>query len=154
VNVVRALLAKSLVIFGNTDGTIAGLLMDRAEYRRFAVAARSRAAGDTMPAHIAEKHLLCDASVVPGLLRMGLLDGHRSPTGLRIRNESVEAFKMKHVSLASIANSIGATSTRGLMHLCEKNGIKLLLVPRTGQRAQQPFIRVSDRPRLMEARLN
>jgi hypothetical protein len=107
-----------------------------------------------MPSYIVEKHLLCDASTVPGLLQKGLLEGHWSPTGLRIRNESVEAFKMKYVSLASIANSIGTTSTRGLMHLCKKAGIKLLLVPRTGQRAQQPFIRVSDRPKLMEARLS
>jgi hypothetical protein len=154
VNVVRALLAKSLVIFGNTDGTIAGLLMDRAEYGRFVTSVRSRAAGDTMPSYIVEKHLLCDASVVPELLRMGLLEGHSSPAGVRITNGSVEAFKSRYISLASIANSIGTTSTRTLMHLCKKAGIKLLLVPRTGQRAQQPFIRVSDRPRLMEARLN
>ena len=154
VDVVRALLARSLAIVGNTDGTVAGLLMDSAEYGRFATSARSRAAGDTMPAYIVERHLHCDASVVPGLLQMGLLEGHRSPTGLRITIGAIEAFKTKYVSLASIANSIGTTSTRGLMHLCEKNGIKLLLVPRTGQRAQQPFIRLSDRPKLMEARLN
>jgi hypothetical protein len=154
VDVVRALLTGSLAIVGNTDGTIAGLLMDRAEYRHFAVDARGRTAGNTMPAYIVEENLHCDANAVPGLLQMGLLDGHRSPTGLRIGNESVEAFKMKYVSLASIANSIGATSTRGLMHLCEKTGIKLLLVPRTGQRSQQPFIRLSDRPKLMEARLS
>jgi hypothetical protein len=154
VDVVRALLAGSLAIVGNTDGTIAGLLMDQAEYRRFAFVARSRAAGDTMPSYIVEKHLLCDASTVPGLVQKGLLEGCTSPTGLRIRNESVEAFKTKYLSLASIANSIGATSTRGLMHLCKKAGIKLLLVPRTGQRAQQPFIHVSDRSKLLDARLN
>jgi len=154
VNVVRALLAGSLAIFGNTNGTIAGLLMDRAEYGRFVTAARSRAAGDTMPSYIVKKHLLCDASTVPGLLKMGLLDGHKSPTGLRITNGSVEAFKSRYISLASIAGNIGTTSTRGLMHHCEKNGIKLLLVPRAGRRVQQPFIRVSDRAKLMEARLS
>ena len=154
VNVVRALLARSLAIVGNTNGTIAGLLMNRAEYGRFATSARSRAAGDTMPAYVVEKHLHCDASTVPGLLQMGLLEGHRSPTGLSITSGSVEAFMAEYVALASIANSIGTTSTRGLMHPCKKAGIKLLLVPRTGQRAQQPFIRVSDRPKLMEARLN
>jgi hypothetical protein len=154
VDVVRALLDGSLAIVGNADGTIAGLPIDRAEYGRFVTSARSRAAGDTMPAYIVEKHLLCDASTVPGLLQMGLLEGHRAPTGLRIRNKSVEAFKAEYVALASVANSVGTTSTRGLMHLCKKTGIKLLLVPRTGQRAQQPFIRVSDRPKLMESRLN
>jgi len=154
VDVVRALLAGSLAIVGNTDGTVAGFLMDRAEYHRFVIAARSRAAGDTMPAYIAEKHLLCDASAVPGLLQMGLLEGHRAPTGLKITNGSVEAFKTKYVSLASIANSIGTTSSRALMRLCEGSGIKLLLVPRTGRGGQQPFIQVSDRPKLLEARLS
>ena len=154
VDVVGALLARSLAIVGNSDGTIAGLLMDRAEYGRFVTAFRNRAAGDTMPSYIVEKHLHCDASTVPGLLKKGLLEGHRSPTGLRITCESVEAFKTKYLSLASIANSIGTTCTRGLMHLSKKNGINLLSVPRTGRRAQQPFIRASDRPKLMEARLS
>jgi len=110
VDVVRALLAGSLAIAANTDGSIAGLLIERAEYCRFVIAVRSRAAGDTMPPYLVEKHLLCDASTVPGLLQMGLLEGHRAPTGLRITNESVEAFKTKYVSLASIANSIGTHS--------------------------------------------
>jgi hypothetical protein len=82
------------------------------------------------------------------MLQMGLLEGHRSPTGLRITNESVEAFKTKYVSLASITNSISTTTSRALMRLCEGNGIKLLLVPRTGRGGQQPFIRVLDRPKL------
>jgi len=154
VDVVRALLDRSLAIVGDTNGTIAGLLMDRAEYGRFVTSARSRAAEDTMPAYIVEKHLHCDASTVPGLLRLGLLEGHRSPTGLKITIGSVEAFKTKYLSLASIASSIGTTSTRGLMHLCERNRIKLLLVSRTGQRARQPFIRISDQLKLMEARLS
>ena len=154
VDVVRALLARSLAIVGNADGTIAGLLIDRAEYRRFVTVARCRAAGDTLPPDAVEKHLLCDASSVPGLLQMGLLKGHRAPTGLRIASGSVEAFKTKFVSLASIANSISTTSSRALMRLCEGNGIKLLLVPRTGRGGQQPFIRISDRPKLMEARLS
>jgi hypothetical protein len=152
-DVVRALLAGSLAIAGTSSGSIAGLLIERAEYSRFVIAVRSRAAGDTMPPYLVEKHLLCDAGTVPGLLQMGLLEGHRAPTGLRITNESVEAFKTKYVSLASIANSIGATSSRGLMLLCQQNGIELLLVPRVGRKGPQPFIRVSDRPKLMEARL-
>jgi hypothetical protein len=153
VDVVRALLARSLAIVGNSNQTIAGLLIDRAEYRRFAIAARGRVAGDTMPSYIVEKHLLCDASTVPSLLQMGLLEGHWAPTGLRITDRSVEAFKTKYVSLASIANSIGTASSRGLMHLCKQNGIELLLAPRVGRKGPQPFIQVSDRPKLMDARL-
>jgi hypothetical protein len=154
VDVIRALLAGSLEIAANTDGTIAGLLVDRVEYCRIAAGARCRAAAYTMPSYIVEKHLLCDASAVPGLLEMGLLEGDKAPTGLRITQVSVEAFKAKYVSLASIAKSIGTTSSRGLMRLCGENGIKLLLVPGTGRGAQQPFIQVSDHNKLLEARLN
>jgi len=153
VDAVRALLTGSLAIVGNTDGTSAGLLMDGAEYRRFDMAAHSRVAGGTMPAYIVEKHLLCDASAVPGLFQMGLLEGYRSPTGLRITSGSVAAFKREYASLASIGNRVAFTS-RCLMHLCERNGIKLLLVPRTGRSGRQPFLRVSDCPKLMEARLS
>jgi hypothetical protein len=151
-DVVRGLLAGSLAIVGNTDGTIAGLLIDKAEYRRFVIAARSRAAGDTMPSYFVARHLICDASTIPGLVRMGLLEGQRAPTGLRITDRSVEAFRAKYVSLASIAKSIGTTSSRGLMCLCEKNGIELLSVPRNGRRGQQPFIQISDRAKLLQAR--
>ena len=153
VDVVRALLTGSIKIAGNTDGTIAGLLVDRAEYHRLVTGARSRAAGDTMPSYIVEKHLLCDASSVPSLLEMSLLEGHRTPTSLRITNGSVVAFQREYVSLASIANSVGSSS-RGLMRICQGNGIRLLLVPRTGRGGQQPFVRVSDRPKLTEARLS
>jgi hypothetical protein len=153
VDVVRALLAGSLAIAGNSNGSIAGLLIERAEYRRFVIAVRSRAAGDTMPPYLVEKHLLCDASTVPGLLQMGLLEGHRAPTGLRITNESVEAFKTKYVSLASIAKSIGTTSSRGLIALCKQDGIELFMVPRARRNSPQPFIQISDRPRLTTDRL-
>jgi len=153
VDVVRALLARSLAIVSNTDGTVAGLLMNRAEYDRFVTTVRSRAAGDTMPAYIVEKHLHCDASTVPGLLRMGLLEGHRLSTGLRIASRSVAAFQNEYLSLASIANDVGSSS-RGLMRRCEEIGINLLIVRRKGHGGRQSFIRLSDRPKLMEASLN
>lgn len=153
VDVVRALLVGSLKIIGNTDGTIAGLLMDGVEYHRFVAGSRSRAAGDTIPSYLVEKYLLCDASSVPGLLEMGLLEGHRAPTGMRITRVSVETFKAKYVSLASIASSVRSSSSC-LMRLCGRSGIKLLSVPRTGRHCQHSFIRISDRPMLLAARLN
>jgi hypothetical protein len=152
VDVVRALLAGSLRIVGNADGAIAGLSIDRAEYCRIAIAARIRAAEDTMPAYKVEEHLLCDSSTVPGLFHMGLLKGRNTPTGLRITNGSVEDFKTRYVSLASIANSIGTTSSRGLMSLCERHGIEMLLVPRAGRRGEQPFVQISDCAKLLEVR--
>jgi len=49
-----ALLARSLAIVGNADGTIAGLLLDRAEYRRFVIAARTVTIGPTIFANVAK----------------------------------------------------------------------------------------------------
>lgn len=152
--IVRALLAGDLVITGNMDETIAGLLMNRAECRRFVISVRRRAAGDTMIPHVCEKYLHCDASTIPGLLQMGLLDGYKTSTCLRITIRSAEAFKKDYVSLASVAKDIGTTSSRGLMRCCNKNGIQLLLVPKTHRRGLQPFIRLSDRAKLMAARAN
>ena len=102
VDIVRALLAGSIKIVGNVDGTLDGLSIDGAEYRRLVIAARILAAGDTMPAYKVGEHLLCDSSTVPGLLHMGLLEGRNTPTGLRTTNGSVEDFKAKYVSLASL----------------------------------------------------
>lgn len=152
VDLVRALLTGDLTIVDNTDGTIAGLYIDRAEYSGCVIAARSRAAGDTMPSYIVEKHLHCDAGAVPGLLRMGLLAGKMTPTGMRITNRSVAAFQSEYVSLASIAKTIGSSSG-GLMRRCEEIGINVLTVPRMGRGGRQPFIAISDRPKLTELRL-
>lgn len=151
---VRALLVGDLVIAGNMDMTIGGLLINRAEYRRYVISVRIRDAEDTMLPHVVGKYLYCDASTIPGLVRMGLLDSHKTRTCMRITNRSAEAFEKEYVSLASIAKGIGTASSRGLMRCCNENGIQLLLVPKTRRSGQQPFIRLSDRARLTEARAN
>jgi transcriptional regulator with XRE-family HTH domain len=150
VEVIRALLDGSLAIVGNNDGTIPGLFIDGAECRRLVLDARTRGAGGMVLAEDVEKLIHCDAETIPGLVQMGLLKGKQTPTGLRITPDSVETFGEKYVSLAAIASSIGTTSSRGLMRCCSEAGIQLLLVPRGGRKGQQPFIRVQDRPSLMQ----
>ena len=147
---VEAILDGDLAIVGNIDGTIPGLIIDGPDYRRVASAARSRVAGETMPAYIVEKELHCDTSTVPGLVQMGLLEGHVAPTGLRITNGSVSEFQSRYVSLASIAKLVGSSSRR-LMRICSEKGIKMLKVPRVGRDGAQPFIKVSDRSKLVKA---
>jgi hypothetical protein len=150
VEVLRALLEGSLAIVANTDGTIPGLLIDRAKCRQLVLDARTRGAGGMILPEDVEKLIHFDASTVPGLVQMGLLKGQQTPTGLRIALDSVEAFGREYVPLAAIASSIGTTSSRGLMRCCCEAGIQLLLVPKGGRKGPQPFIRVSDRARLME----
>ena len=150
-DLVQALLCGDLAIVGNTNGSVAGLIIDGAEYHRLARAARSRAAGDTMPAYFVENQLNCDASTVPGLMKMGLLEGCVTSTGLRITSESISKFQSKYVSLASIAKPVG-TSSRALMRICDANRIKVLMVPRAGRAVRQPFIQLSDRSKLVKVR--
>jgi hypothetical protein len=153
VDAIRALLTGALAVLGNTDGTVGGLLVDRDKYRAFILAVHNRVAGDMMSPADVEKHLHCDASTVPGLVQMGLIAGRKTPTGLRITRESVDAFKEDYVSLASVAYNSG-TSSRRLMRDCEGKGIELFLVPAMRRRGPQPFIRISDRLKLMESKVN
>jgi hypothetical protein len=142
VKLVRALLAKDIAVFGNADGTIGGLLLDRFGYRQFIVDARSGAAGNAKTPEEVARQLSCDPEAVPALVRLGLLQNGVTPVGLRIADESVTAFRSEYISLAAIAKA-EQTSSRALMRRCGDRGISMLLVPMK-RRGPQPFIRVVD----------
>jgi hypothetical protein len=142
VKLVRALLAKDIAVFGNADGTIGGLLLDRFGYRQFIVDARSGAAGNAKTPGEVARQLSCDPEAVAALVRLGLLQNGATPVGLRIADESVTAFRREYISLAAIAKA-EQTSSRALMRRCGDRGISMLLVPMK-RRGPQPFIRVVD----------
>jgi hypothetical protein len=143
-NVLKAVLLSEIATVGNVDQTPAGLELDGPVYKRFVQDSRIRVAGNTAtPAGVAQA-LGCDPGTVPGLVQLGLLDGIKTPVGLRITGESVEAFREKYVCLACIAKREGASS-RTLMQRCHNNGISMLLVPTTRSGGPQPFIQVADR---------
>jgi hypothetical protein len=146
-SVFRAVLANKIAIVGNADGTSAGLLLDDPACKAFVKGARIRAAGNALTPTEVAKTTGCDQGTVPGLVQLGLLNGIATPVGLRITDESVEAFKNKYVCLARLAKN-GATSSRALMQTCRDHGISMLLVPTTRKGGPQPFIRLVDRKRL------
>ena len=138
----RALLAKEIAVFGNANGTIGGLLLDRFGYRQFIVDARSGAAGNAKTPGQVARQLSCDPEAVAALVRLGLLQNGATPVGLRIADESVTAFRREYISLAAIAKA-EQTSSRALMGRYSDRGISMLLVPMK-RRGPQPFIRVVD----------
>jgi hypothetical protein len=142
VKLVRALLAKEIAVFGNADGTIGGLLLDRFGYRQFIVDARSGAAGNAKTPRQVARQLSCDPEAVAALVRLGLLQNGATPVGLRIADESVTAFRREYISLAAIAKA-EQTSSMALMRRYSDRGISMILVPMK-RRGPQPFIRVVD----------
>jgi len=143
-NVLRAVLSDKIAVVGNADGTPGGLLLERVAYHRFVEDVRNRAAGNASTPAAVARSLVCDGTTVPGLVRLGLLEGSETPVGLRITDDSIEVFKRQYVSLASVAKSEGTTS-RAMMRHCKENGINMLLVPTRRRGGPQPFIRLADK---------
>lgn len=147
VSVVPAILSKGIETVANADETAGGLLIDRDAYHAFVQLARNRAAGNASSPAEAAKALLCDASTIPGLMEAGLLEGSKTPTGLRITDASIQEFKRTFVSLACLAKELH-TTTRALMRRCVENDVEMLLASSRRNCGPQPFLRISDRPLL------
>ena len=145
-NVVRALLSRNIPVFGNSDETVSGLVIDRDAYQQVVADAFSNADGNTKNAGEVARLLSCSRDVIPGLVKLSALQARVTPTGLRVSDESIAAFSREYTSLSSIAK-IEQTSSRALMHRCQDRGIWMLLVPMPRQ-GPQPFIRKTDHGKL------
>ncbi len=145
--VVEAILSRQLSIVGNPDGTIGGIILDRSEYEGLSEACRSRASGNARTPVAAARMLRCDPSVIPALARLGLLCATKTPVGLRVKDDSIEAFRREYISLASIAKMEG-TSSRALKGRCKEIGIALLSVSVERRGGPQSFVRVVDSEKL------
>lgn len=145
-NVVQALLSRNIAVLGNSDGTVGGLVIDRAAYQQVVADARSSSTGTTKnPVEVA-RLLSCSRDAIPGLVKVCALQARLTPTGLRVSNESIASFSREYTSLSSIA-TVEQTSSRALMRRCEDRGIWMLLVPMPRQ-GGQPFIRKTDHVKL------
>jgi hypothetical protein len=147
IDVLRALISSEIAVVANTDGTPGGLVLDGPEYRRLVQEGHIRVAGNTVTLADVATTLGCDSRTVPGLVRLALIQGTATPSGLRVTAESVKRFQEKYVSLAWIADSEG-TSSRALMQRCRDKRVGMLLVPTTRRGGPQPFIAAADRGKL------
>lgn len=145
--VVAAVLSRQITIIGNIDGTVGGISLDRSEYEELAELGRNRASGNARTPTAAARMLRCDPSAIPALARLGYLHGNKTPVGLRVKDDSIEAFSREYISLASIAKKEG-TSSRALMGRCKDIGITLLSVPVERRGGPQSFVRVVDSDKL------
>jgi hypothetical protein len=141
-NVVQALLSRHLLVLGNSDETVGGLLIDHGAAQQVAAVARSVAATGTKSVSETAKMLSCSRDAVPGLIRLGALQARATSVGLRVFDESIAEFSRRYRSLASIAKT-KQTSSRALMHQCQCRGTSMLLVPMPRQ-GPQPFIGLGD----------
>jgi len=145
-NVMRALISRNIAVPSNSDGTVGGLLIDRAGYQQIVADARSSAAGNTKnPVEVA-RWLSCSRDAIPGLVKLCALQARVTPIGLSVSDESIAAFSREYISLSSFAR-VEQTSSRALMRRCQDRGIWMLLVPMPRQ-GPQPFIRKTDHVKL------
>ena len=145
-NVVREVLSRNIAVLGNSDGTVGGLVIDRAGYQQIVADARS-SAGDNSKNPVEVARLLsCSRDAIPGLVKLCALQARVTPIGLSVSDESIAAFSREYISLSSIAR-VEQTSSRALMRRCQNRDIWMLLVPMPRQ-GPQPFIRKTDHVKL------
>ena len=129
---------------GNVDGTVRGLFVSRAEFQQFGKNDRARQNGNARTPSEVAKEISCCISCIPGLVGRKLLDGWNTPTGLRISEASIARFKIRYVSLASIAREIGSRA-RGLMGHSAAKQIPMVFVKYAYNESKQAFVRLKDR---------
>jgi len=95
----------------------------------------------------ASRALDCQASTIPGLISQGLLEGDKTPTGVRITAKSVETFGEAYCSVASIAR-LQHSRSRWIIVRCKEIGVRLLLAPTNDGNSPQAFIFRVDVPLL------
>jgi len=142
-NLIRALLAGDMPVAGNADGTIGGLLIPRAGFRRFVQNEATRIIHAWGSCSQAAASLGCERRIVRGLLRLGLLQGQRLGTRFDITETSILAFKKMYIAVGSFARELNSNS-KGIVRYCRRNGIPLITV---GERnREQSFIHTKDKP--------
>jgi hypothetical protein len=136
---------------GNVDGTVRGLFISQAEFRRFGKNDRARQNGDARTCSEVTKEICCDWGCVEGLVSARLLDGWNTPTGWRISEESIAMFKKKYVSLLSIAREMGYISRTLMRHSAAKH-IPILMVRHPHKETKHAFVRIEDRNAVLSYR--
>lgn len=150
-SIIRALLSGELRVLGNVDGTVRGLFVSVADLQQFGKDDRARQSGNTRTSLEVAKEIHCKQECVPGLVEVRLLDGWKTPTGLRISEQSIARFKKNYVSLVSIACEIGSVPTALVGH-CAAKHIPLVFVKYPHRQTKQAFVRIKDRNAVLSFR--
>ena len=143
---VEAVLSGKLPAFHSDNESFAGILLDRASYQDQVQTFREECSAG-VPSREAARVLHCDPECIPSLMAEGHIAGTETPTGLRIKRDSIVNFGRAWMSMAAVAKAV-QTSSRALYRRCGVAGIPVMLVPgRPG--TFQPFIKAGDQQRVI-----
>jgi hypothetical protein len=138
-NLIRDLLTRKILVIGQTEGTLQGLLILSDDLCAFIKRERRNEFGHVMTCANAAKSLNCEIDTVRGLIERKLLCGRKTARGWEIAECSVEEFSRLFVRLSRVAGLIG-TSSRCLTALCARNKLELCEI-KLRRGGVQPFVR-------------
>ena len=150
-SIVRAVLSGELLVVGNVDGTVAGLLVSYEGFQRLAHDERARANGDTRTIAEAARLLECNPRSIRRLVELEWLRARQTPKAFRVTEESIAEFKKRYVSLLSIARTTDSASW-ALHRLCKRCNLPMLVARQPGKKSSQVFIRAEQRQELLRLR--
>ncbi len=149
-NRIRMVLSGDIPIVGKQDETVGGILLPRAQSRRFLRDSAAQNSGARSQLETAEL-LQCSRKDVRALLDGGLLEGVLSACGLQIDADSLAEFASRYSCLAQHAKYLG-TSCSALSRWCELAGMSLLSVKTSYEEHHRLFIQKKDVPQLKRFR--
>ncbi len=117
------------------------------EFLRFNEQARRSILGATKTFAEAARSLSCTSEAIGRLITLGLLKEKPTLAGARITEESIESFNREYVGVTVIAKALG-TSPFGLVRICDRSRISLLVARRRSGKARNLFLLRKDAQRL------
>jgi hypothetical protein len=137
--VVAAIFARQLGVSGDSDGSLGGLLLNKASADKFICDKRRESEGDTFSFYEASRQTSLDPQVISKAIELGFLKEKTVNGKNRVSAESVVQFNSTYVPLSRIARSLG-TLTKHLWRMCQKRGFEVLELPRPNKGASQPIL--------------
>lgn len=138
---IGAIMNGHISAVGRGSDRIPDIILRKSDVIAFRNQIRSKAEGNTLSFAEAAASLCCDPSILPAMVREGMLQTSGTPTGIRISESSVTQFGAKHVSVAKLAKEHGTSSTKLQRELLRHN-IPLRRFERSHHNSAQAFISV------------
>jgi hypothetical protein len=140
---VHLLFSDELTSVGNEDGTVGGLLVNRADYDNFRDTHDKDSQRNSFTKVEAIKLLDCvNCGIIGHLMDKGLLCGTQTRQNTAIDKDSLQQFSQKYVSLKSVAKQM-RVNARIILRYCDHKQVALLFT-REGKPRTQSFISVAD----------
>lgn len=137
-DIVELCLTGKIRTLGSKDKKIENIEIDANDLNTFLKDVKENDTDSLLVVDAARK-LGCDPTVIPWLVRNKYLKANSAYQYLRIDRGSIEQFKGRYLFCNEIAREKG-TSSKKIIHLCERNGVDIFRAVRTSSSSTQPFI--------------